>query len=77
MNGINISENKIGQIILTSPDDPLLVAKAKSITNHRWHPVEKLWSFPNTDGTVESSRDSMKIKNPLDQIIETKGGGGV
>ena len=77
MNGINISENKISQIILTSPDDPLLVAEDKSIPNHRWHPVEKLWNFPNTDGTVESSRDSMKIKNPLDQIIETKGGGGV
>ena len=53
MNGINISENKISQIILTSPDDPLLVAEDKSIPNHRWHPVEKLWNFPNTDGTLE------------------------
>ena len=53
MNGINISQNKIGQIILTFPDDPLPVAKAKTIPNHRWHPVEKLWSFPNTDGALE------------------------
>ena len=52
MNGINISENKIGLIILTSPDDPLPVAKVKSISNHRWHPVEKVWNFPNTNGTL-------------------------
>ena len=77
MNGINISENKIGRIILTSPDDPLLVAKAKTIPHHRWHPVEKLWNFPITDGTHVSSRDLMKIKNPLDHIVGKKGGSGV
>jgi len=73
MNRINISENKISQIILTSPDDPLLVAKAKSIPNHRWHPIEKLWSFPNTDGTVESSRDLMKIKKSFGSNFRIKG----
>jgi len=53
MNGINISENKIGQITLVSPDDPLPVAKAKSISDYRWHPDMKYWSFTNTDGTLE------------------------
>jgi len=53
MNRINISENKIGQIILTSPDDPLLVAKGKSIPNQRLHPVDKLWNFTNTDGMLD------------------------
>ena len=77
MNGINISENKIGQITLVSPDDPLPVAKAKSISHHRWHPVEKLWSFPTKDGTLESTRDLIKIKNPFDQILGTKRSGGV
>jgi hypothetical protein len=77
MNGINISENKIGQIILTFPDDPLLVAKAKTFPDYRWQHIEKLCSFPTTDGTLESSIDLMKIKNPLDQILGTKRGGGV
>ena len=76
MNRINISENKIGRIILASPDDPLLVAKAKTISNHRLHPDVKYWSFPTTDGTQVISRNLMKIKNPLDQILGTKGGGG-
>jgi len=53
MNRINISENKIGRIILASPYDPLLVAKAKTISNHRLHPDVKYWSFPTTDGTLE------------------------
>jgi len=66
MNGINISENKIGQITLTSPDDPLLAAKVKSIPNRRLHPLKKPWNFPNTDGTLVSSRDLVKMENLLD-----------
>ena len=31
-----------------------MVATAKTIPGHRWHPGEKHWSFPNTDGTLEN-----------------------
>jgi hypothetical protein len=30
-----------------------LIATAKTIPGHQWHPVEKYWRFPNTDGTLE------------------------
>ena len=33
--------------------DPEFVEKIKTIPGHRWHPEEKHWSFPNSDGTLE------------------------
>lgn len=47
--GIDIS----GRITVTFPYDPEFVMKVKTIPGHRWHPAEKHWSFPNTDGTLE------------------------
>jgi len=32
--------------------DPEFVEKIKTIPGHRWHPEEKHWSFPNSDGTL-------------------------
>ena len=48
-----ISSDPSGRIIVSFPYAPLLVEKIKSIDGRRWHPVEKHWSFPNTDGTLE------------------------
>ena len=50
---IQISNDPSGRIIVSFPYDPLLVEKAKSIDGRRWHPIEKHWSFPNTDGLIE------------------------
>jgi hypothetical protein len=50
---IQVSNDPSGRIIVSFPYDPLLVEKVKSIDGRRWHPVEKYWSFPNTDGTLE------------------------
>jgi hypothetical protein len=50
---IQVSKDPSGLIIVSFPYDPLLIATAKTIPGHKWHPVEKYWSFPNTNGTLE------------------------
>ncbi len=50
---IQISNDPSGRIIVSFPYDPLLVTKVKTIDGRKWHPVEKYWSFPNTDETLE------------------------
>ena len=51
--GVNITKNDSGIIVVTFPYNPLLVAKVKTVPGHKWHPAEKYWSFPNTDGTLK------------------------
>jgi len=50
---IHIINDPSGRIIVSFPYDPLLVEKVKIIDGRRWHPAEKHWSFPNTDGTLQ------------------------
>jgi len=50
---IQVSNDPSGHIIVSFPYDPLLIAAAKTIPSHKRYPVEKYWSFPNTDGTLE------------------------
>jgi hypothetical protein len=33
--------------------DPIIVSKVKTIDGRRWHPGEKHWSFPKSDGMPE------------------------
>ncbi len=51
---IQISNDSSGRIIVSFPYDPLLVSKVKAIAGRRWHPAEKHWSFPGTDGMLEN-----------------------
>ncbi len=37
--------------------DPQRGEKVKTIHGRKWHPEEKHWSFPNTDGTLEKILD--------------------
>jgi len=46
MGRIQVSKDLSGRIIVSSPYDPLLVEKVKSIDGRRWHSIEKHWSFP-------------------------------
>ncbi len=41
------------RILLFLPYSPQLIEKAKTIKGYRWHPEEKYWRFPNTDGSLE------------------------
>ncbi len=45
-----LGEDRIGVSI---PYYPEYIQKIKTVSGHRWHPDEKYWSFPNTNGTLE------------------------
>jgi len=49
----NINKDTSGRIVVSFLYDPLLVSKFKTIEGRRWHPVERHWSFPNKNGTLE------------------------
>jgi hypothetical protein len=49
----NIGKDLSGRIVVSFPYDPSILTKIKTIEGRRWHPAEKHWSFPNTDGIVE------------------------
>ena len=49
---IRISNDPSGRIIASFPYNPVFVWKIKTIEGRRWHPAEKHWSFPNTDGKL-------------------------
>jgi len=48
-----VNKDSLGQITVFFPYDSLLVQKVKTIDGRKWHPKEKYWSFPNSDGTLE------------------------
>ena len=71
---IHISNDPSGRIIVSFPYDPLFVSKVKTIDGRRWHPVEKYWSFPNTDGTLERILEAFHgreiyIDSPLQDTV--------
>lgn len=45
---ITLSKDDSGNITISFPYEPQLVAKVKSIDNRKWHKDKKYWSFPNT-----------------------------
>ena len=50
---IKILKDRENNLIVSFPYNPQFVEKIKTIKGHRWHPEEKYWSFPNSDGTLE------------------------
>ena len=53
MSRIQISKIPSSRIIASSPFNPLLVSKVKTIEGRRWHSAEKHWRFPKLDGMLE------------------------
>ncbi|MEW6375931.1 MAG: site-specific tyrosine recombinase/integron integrase [Thermodesulfobacteriota bacterium] len=49
----NISKYLSGRIVVSFPYDSSIITKIKALEGRRWHPVEKHWSFPNTDSILE------------------------
>ena len=47
---IKISRDTSGRIIVDFAYDPTRVVKVKTIQGYKWHPKEKHWSFPYSDG---------------------------
>ncbi|MCL4474912.1 MAG: site-specific integrase [Nitrospirae bacterium] len=58
--GVTIWKDDSGMITVSFPYDPLLVATAKTIPGHRWHPAENYWSFPNSNGTLEKMLEAFQ-----------------
>ncbi|OGP49554.1 MAG: hypothetical protein A2Y79_10920 [Deltaproteobacteria bacterium RBG_13_43_22] len=74
---IHISKDPPEQTPVDFTYDPQLIAKPKTFPGHRWHPTEKHWSFPKTDGILEmiteiythvSTRNIGRIRSPLDNL---------
>ena len=49
---VKIRKGTAGRITITFPYDPAHVAEIKAIQGSRWHPEEKHWSVPHSDGAV-------------------------
>lgn len=71
-----LQKDKNGFLKVSFPYHPQFVQKIKTIDGHRWHPEEKHWSFPNTDGTLKKN---LKIfereKVEIDPALQPKGEG--
>jgi len=52
MGVVSVRKNDAGKINVTFPYSPDFIAKVKSIPGHRWHPDDKCWSFPHTNGIM-------------------------
>ena len=50
---IQIYRSGKGRIKMVLPYDPELIAKIKTIPGRRWHPEEKCWSVPDSDGILD------------------------
>lgn len=49
---IQIKRGHAGRLVVLVPSSPERVAKIKTIAGRRWHPKEKYWTVPDTDGTL-------------------------
>jgi site-specific recombinase XerD len=51
--GVNLSKDISGRLTVAFSYNPEYVTKVKAVPGHRWHPIEKYWSFPDSDGSLE------------------------
>jgi hypothetical protein len=61
--GVNITKNDSGIIVVTSPYNPLLVEKIKTISCHRWYSEKKYGSFLQRSCSQENNRDLHSCKH--------------
>ena len=50
---MTVSKDNSGNIKVAFPYNPRLVEKVKFIPVYIWHPTEKYWSFPDSNGILE------------------------
>jgi hypothetical protein len=53
MKTVEIKKGAVNRVIVTFPYNPEYVEKIKTIKGHRWHPEEKHWSLPDSDGIAK------------------------
>lgn len=49
---IQIRPGEAGRLIVQLPYSPDHVAKIKTVAGRRWHPKEKCWTLPHTNGAL-------------------------
>ena len=49
---IQIKPGEAGRLIVLVPYTPERVEKIKTVAGRRWHPKEKYWTVPHTDGAI-------------------------
>jgi len=70
---VTVGRDDSGMITLSFPYDPLLVSSVKTIPGHRWHPIEKYWSFPNSNGTLEKILEAFQgVEIHMDTALQTE-----
>ena len=58
-----ITKDLFGRIVVSFSYDLSIVTKIKTIEGRKWHPVEKHWSFPYTNGLLEKILEVFGDKN--------------
>lgn len=53
MRHIEIKKTNDDRIKVAFPYNPPYITKIKTISGYRWHPKEKYWSFPYSDGILD------------------------
>jgi hypothetical protein len=66
MTRTEISKDPSGRIIVSSPHDPVLVSKAKTLEGRRWRLVKKFGIFRSY--TRVSTEGIGKVRSPLDNL---------
>ena len=66
-----ISEDTSGRITVAFSYDPVYIEKVKAIKSYKWHPKEKHWSFPYSDGVIDRILSIFKgEKTELDPTLQ-------
>ena len=66
-----ISEDTSGRITVAFSYDPVYIEKVKAIKGYKWHPKEKHWSFPYSDGVIDRILSIFKgEKTELDPTLQ-------
>ena len=50
---VKILKDRENNLMVSFPYNPQFVEKIKTIKEHKWHPEEKYWRFPNSNGKLE------------------------
>ncbi|WP_447861609.1 integron integrase [Nitrospira calida] len=75
---IQIKRGHAGRLIVLVPYPPERVAKIKTVAGRWWHPKEKYWTVPDTDGTLRQlltlfAGEPVEVDPPLRPASSTHG----
>jgi hypothetical protein len=60
---IQVLKSKEDNLMVYFLYNPKFVEKIKTIKRHRWHPEEKYWSFPSSNGVQSKPEKNLSTLN--------------